>query len=148
MSEVETPVKSENDVQENEPVTETQSAGSSEAAPSPAKTTAIEITDKALIEIRRIIQNDPSAHGCMLRVMVVGGGCSGMSYKLGFDKQPPATTDKVFEREGVQVIIDAKSFLFLAGTVLDFTDGLNGTGFVFQNPNAKRSCGCGSSFAV
>lgn len=108
----------------------------------------IEVTDKAVSEIKRIQTTDATATSSMLRVMVVGGGCSGMSYKLGFDNQPAAATDKVFEKDGVKVVVDPKSFLYLAGTVLDFTDGLNGTGFVFTNPNAKRTCGCGSSFSA
>jgi iron-sulfur cluster assembly protein len=108
----------------------------------------ITVTDKAVNEIKRIQANDPSANGTSLRVMVVGGGCSGMSYKLGFDNQPAAANDKVFEKDGVKIIIDPKSFLYLSGTELDFTDGLNGTGFVFKNPNAKRTCGCGSSFSA
>ncbi len=106
------------------------------------------MTDKAVQEIKKIQSNDPAAKDSNLRVMVSGGGCSGMSYKLGFDKEPPAPTDKVFEKDGVKVIIDAKSFLYLSGTELDFSDGLSGTGFVFTNPNAKRTCGCGSSFSV
>lgn len=108
----------------------------------------INVTEKALREIKRIMENDPSAGSSALRVMVVGGGCSGMSYKLGFDSQPPADQDKVFEWEGVRILCDPKSYLFLAGTELDFTDGLNGTGFSFKNPNAKRTCGCGSSFSA
>jgi iron-sulfur cluster assembly protein len=108
----------------------------------------ITVTDKAVSEIRRIQANDPSASGTALRVMVVGGGCSGMSYKLGFDNQPAAANDKVYEKDGIKIIIDPKSFLYLSGTELDFTDGLNGTGFVFKNPNAKRTCGCGSSFSA
>ena len=108
----------------------------------------ITMTEKAVKEIKRIQENDPSAGNAHLRVMVVGGGCSGMSYKLGFESTDPAANDKIFERDGVRVIVDAKSFLFLTGTELDFTDGLNGTGFVFKNPNAKRTCGCGSSFSA
>lgn len=102
------------------------------------------VSDKAIAQIKLIQMTDPNKGA--LRVMVVGGGCSGMSYKLGFDDKPPAPTDKVFEKEGVQVVCDPKSFLYLSGTELDFSDGLNGTGFVFNNPNAKRTCGCGSSF--
>jgi len=109
---------------------------------------AIEITDKAVKEIKRIIETDPTAKGANLRVQVAGGGCSGMSYKLGFDSAEPTSSDKSFEKDGVKILIDAKSFLFLSGTTLDFSDGLNGTGFVFSNPNAKRTCGCGSSFSV
>ena len=108
----------------------------------------LSMTEKAVKEIRRIQETDPSADGANLRVMVVGGGCSGMSYKLGFDNAPTGANDKIVEKDGVKVAIDPKSFLFLAGTELDFTDGLNGTGFVFKNPNAKRTCGCGSSFSA
>ena len=108
----------------------------------------ITITDKAVSEIKRIQSNDPTASNSALRVMVVGGGCSGMSYKLGFDNQPAAANDKVFEKDGVKVIVDPKSFLFISGTELDFTDGLNGTGFVFKNPNAATSCSCGESFSA
>jgi iron-sulfur cluster assembly protein len=108
----------------------------------------ITVTEKAVNEIKRIQANDPTAKDTSLRVMVVGGGCSGMSYKLGFDNQPAAANDKVYEKDGIKIIIDPKSFLYLSGTELDFTDGLNGTGFVFKNPNAKRTCGCGSSFSA
>jgi iron-sulfur cluster assembly protein len=108
----------------------------------------IQVTDKAVSEIKRIQVSDATATNAMLRVMVVGGGCSGMSYKLGFDSQPPAAADKVFEKDGIKIVCDAKSFLYLSGTELDFTDGLNGTGFVFNNPNAKRTCGCGNSFSA
>jgi iron-sulfur cluster assembly protein len=108
----------------------------------------IQVTEKAVNEIKRIQSQDNTATNSALRVMVVGGGCSGMSYKLGFDTQPVAPTDKVFEHAGVKLVVDAKSYLYLAGTELDFTDGLNGTGFVFNNPNAKRTCGCGSSFST
>jgi iron-sulfur cluster assembly protein len=108
----------------------------------------IQITEKAVKEIKRIRETDPTAKDANLRVMVVGGGCSGMSYKLGFDNQPAGASDKVFEKDGVKVMVDAKSYLYLAGTELDFTDGLNGTGFVFSNPNAKRTCGCGNSFSA
>lgn len=82
-----------------------------------------------------------------LRVSVVGGGCSGMSYKLDFQKEPQPT-DKIFEQDGVKVFIDPKSFLFIKGLELDYSGGLNGTGFTFKNPNASKSCGCGTSFAV
>lgn len=108
----------------------------------------ITVTEKAVKEIQRLQANDPTAQDANLRVQVVGGGCSGMSYKLGFDKDPPASTDKVIDVQGFRLIIDAKSSLFLTGTELDFTDGLNGTGFVFKNPNAKRTCGCGNSFSA
>jgi iron-sulfur cluster assembly protein len=114
----------------------------------------ITITEKAVKEIRRISANEAASNPAaaapeaMVRVMVVGGGCSGMSYKLGFENQPPASNDKVFEKDGVKVLVDQKSYIFLIGTELDFSDGLNGTGFTFTNPNAKRTCGCGSSFSA
>ena len=108
----------------------------------------IAMTDKAVAEIKRIKHREVNGDASMLRVMVVGGGCSGLNYKLGFDDQPMQASDKVFEKDGVQIICDSKSLLYLAGTELDFSDGLNGTGFVFNNPNAKRKCGCGSSFSV
>ena len=108
----------------------------------------IQVTEKAVAEIKRIQANDPTANSSTLRVMVAGGGCSGMSYKLGFENEVPKASDKVIETDGVKIVIDAKSLLFLSGTELDFSDGLNGTGFTFKNPNAKRTCGCGSSFSV
>ena len=78
---------------------------------------------------------------------VEGGGCSGLTYKLEFDTiQKPE--DKVFEDKGIKIVCDKKSFLYLIGTELDFSDGLNGKGFLFQNPNASRTCGCGESFSV
>ena len=78
---------------------------------------------------------------------VVGGGCSGLSYKLDFDNEIKPM-DQVFEDNGIKVVTDLKSFLYLVNTELDFSDGLNGKGFYFNNPNASRSCGCGESFAV
>lgn len=106
------------------------------------------VTEKAVREIKRIQASEAGGEGSVLRVTVVGGGCSGLSYKLDFDRAPPRTEDKVFEKDGVKVVIDPKSYLHVVGTELDFTDGLEGRGFVFTNPNAKRTCGCGTSFAV
>lgn len=108
----------------------------------------ITVSDNALNEIRRLKSMDPSSKDSYIRVMVVGGGCSGMSYKLGFENKPLEPSDKVFEREGERIVVDMKSYLYLSGTELDFSGGLNGTGFTFNNPNAKRTCGCGSSFSV
>ena len=82
-----------------------------------------------------------------VRVGVKSGGCSGLSYDLKFDKQKEEE-DKVFEDNGVKIIVDKKSFLYLIGTTLDYSGGLNGTGFVFNNPNANRTCGCGESFSL
>lgn len=108
----------------------------------------IVISENAVKEIKRIQASDPQSANAVIRVQVAGGGCSGMSYKLGFENEPPKETDKVFERDGVKVVVDSKSFLFLSGTELDYSGGLNGAGFTFKNPNAKRTCGCGSSFSV
>ncbi|MCC7441184.1 MAG: iron-sulfur cluster assembly accessory protein [Bdellovibrionales bacterium] len=108
----------------------------------------INLSQNAVNEIKRIQAGDAQAVSSILRIRVVGGGCSGMSYKLDFDRAPPAEIDKVFEKDGVQVVVDPKSYLFLMGTELDFSGGLNGKGFVFNNPNAKRTCGCGTSFSA
>ena len=108
----------------------------------------ITISDNAVTEIKRIQSSDPANSNAVVRVQVSGGGCSGMSYKLDFEREGPKASDKIFEREGVKVVVDAKSYLYLAGTVLDYSGGLSGTGFTFNNPNAKRTCGCGSSFSV
>lgn len=82
-----------------------------------------------------------------IRVSVKGGGCSGLSYDLDFDNKINPS-DQVFEDKGEKIVMDMKSFLYLAGTELDFSDGLNGKGFIFNNPNASRTCGCGESFSV
>ena len=82
-----------------------------------------------------------------VRVGVKSGGCSGLSYELKFDREA-AETDKVFEDNAVRIIVDKKSFLYLVGTTLEYSGGLNGKGFVFNNPNAQRTCGCGESFSL
>ena len=82
-----------------------------------------------------------------IRVGVKSGGCSGLSYELDFDKNI-GDTDKVFEDNAVRIIVDKKSFLYLVGTTLEYSGGLNGKGFVFNNPNAQRTCGCGESFSL
>jgi iron-sulfur cluster assembly protein len=110
---------------------------------------AIHVSEKAKQKIAQLMQeaglaNDPAY---FVRVGVVGGGCSGLSYKLDFDNEQKPM-DQVFEDNGVKVVTDLKSFLYLVNTELDFSDGLNGKGFYFQNPNASRTCGCGESFAV
>ncbi|MEQ8580582.1 MAG: iron-sulfur cluster assembly accessory protein [Marinoscillum sp.] len=107
----------------------------------------INVTDKAkerLAELR-IEEGHSPAHN--VRVAVKGGGCSGLMYDLLFDNTL-SESDEVFEDKGVKVIVDKKSMLYLLGTTLDFSDGLNGKGFQFINPNASRTCGCGESFAV
>jgi iron-sulfur cluster assembly protein len=107
----------------------------------------LSLTDKAVAQVRKIMEenNIPESHG--LRLSVKGGGCSGLSYVLGFDEHP-GEKDKVLECQGVKVFVDPKSLFYLSGTVLDFSDGLNGKGFVFNNPQATKTCGCGSSFGV
>jgi iron-sulfur cluster assembly protein len=104
------------------------------------------LTEKAAEQIMKIKAENqiPAHHG--LRVGVKGGGCSGLSYVLGFDEEAKPN-DKVFEMHGVKVYVDPKSLFYISGTVLDFQDGLNGKGFIFNNPQATRTCGCGSSFS-
>lgn len=110
---------------------------------------AIFVTEKAAVKVRELMQeagvgNDASY---FLRVGVVGGGCSGLSYKMDFDNEINPT-DQQFEDNGIKIVTDLKSFLYLVNTTLEFSDGLNGKGFQFINPNASRTCGCGESFSV
>ena len=108
---------------------------------------AIEITTEAAARIREIMQENGLSEGG-LRVGVKGGGCSGLGYTLALDTEPHPT-DKIFERDGVKVFVDFKSFLYLNGTTLDYKmEGLMQRGFMFVNPNASGACGCGESFAV
>jgi len=107
----------------------------------------IKVTDKAVNQIKQVMQENsiPGEYG--LRVGVKGGGCSGLTYSLGFDSAP-REGDKVIETNGIKLFVDGKSLFYIMGTELDFSDGLNGKGFVFNNPNAVKSCGCGNSFGV
>lgn len=108
----------------------------------------VQISETAAKQIARLKADDAQADADLfLRVKVVAGGCSGMSYKLDFDKSM-TEQDKVFEQHGTKVVIDKKSLLYVAGMTLDFEGGLNGKGFIFANPNASKTCGCGSSFGV
>lgn len=107
--------------------------------------TAISLTDRAAAKIKELITAE-HREGQGLRLKVMGGGCSGLQYKLDFDM--PKATDKIFEKDGAKVLVDMKSLLYLSGTELDYKEELVQSGFVFQNPNVKRSCGCGASFAV
>ena len=107
----------------------------------------IGITERAIKEVRRIVEEQKLPADTVLRVGVKGGGCSGFSYSLGFD-DTMHDTDQTFETDGVRVVCDPKSFLYLNGTVVDFEDNLMGRGFKFTNPNASKSCGCGESFSV
>jgi len=104
----------------------------------------ITLTDKAASKVKELIQRENKT-GSVLRVGVKGGGCSGFTYILAFDTRK-SESDQHFEDKGVPIVIDEKSFVYLAGAELDYTESLAGSGFIFNNPNAKRSCGCGSSF--
>ena len=108
----------------------------------------ITMSERAVKEVRRIIDEQNLPNGTLLRVGVKGGGCSGFSYSLGFDDSI-LETDQIFESEsGVKLACDPKSFLYLNGTMLDFEESLMGRGFKFTNPNASKTCGCGESFSV
>ena len=110
---------------------------------------AIYISDKAKQKVLNLMAESGVADDetYFLRVGVVGGGCSGLSYKMDFDNEVKPM-DQVFQDKGVKIVTDLKSFLYLVNTELEFSDCLNGKGFFFNNPNASRSCGCGESFAV
>ncbi len=106
----------------------------------------IEVTEKALGEIAKIFENEETSDETGLRVGVVGGGCSGLSYDIKFDKKKEK--DNIFLYGEIPVLIDPKSSIYLKGVTLDFKDGLAGKGFIFVNPNATNTCGCGESFSV
>jgi iron-sulfur cluster assembly protein len=112
----------------------------------------ITISPKALTRIRQIRLDQGHSSNAWLRIGVISGGCSGLTYELDFDKafQPDSAdaSQKTFDFEDVKLVIDMRSFLYLAGTQLDYTDGLQGKGFHFNNPNASRTCSCGESFSV
>jgi len=106
----------------------------------------IDVTERAAQEIRRLMEKE-KVPNAMLRMAVKGGGCSGLSYALSF-VDTPKEFDKVFEAHGLKLVVDKKSYIFLNGTVLDYTSDLMKSGFEFKNPNAKKSCGCGTSFTA
>ena len=106
----------------------------------------IKVTEAAKNQATRLMSEE-GKENYFIRVGVKGGGCSGLMYQLTFDNQEKEG-DKSFEDNGIKVVVDKKSFLYLVGTTLDFSGGLNGKGFVFQNPNADRTCGCGESFSL
>jgi iron-sulfur cluster assembly protein len=108
----------------------------------------IKVSESASKKIVDMMKDDGfDASHDYVRVGVKSGGCSGLSYDLTFDKQI-GENDKVFEDNNVKIAVEKKSFLYLAGTILEFSGGLNGKGFVFNNPNASRTCGCGESFSL
>ena len=106
----------------------------------------IKVTENAKTKALQLMRDDGN-EGYFIRVGVKGGGCSGLMYELTFDNSINEN-DKSFTDNGVEVVVDKKSFLYLVGTTLDFSGGLNGKGFVFSNPNADRTCGCGESFSL
>ena len=112
---------------------------------------AIKLTEKAATELKTLmtqeVESSNMSPNAVLRLMVVGGGCSGFSYKMGFDENV-TDQDRIVEVNGVRVAVDQKSYLYLDGTEVDYQDGLMGKGFVFHNPNSSGTCGCGSSFSV
>ncbi len=117
-----------------------------QTAPRKSPEGVIYVSDKAAYQAKLFAEREGKV-GQGLRVSVKGGGCSGLSYVLNLE--PAAKPgDKVINQNGIDIFVDGKSLLFLAGTTLDFSDGLNGKGFVFNNPQAKSSCGCGNSFSV
>ncbi len=107
----------------------------------------ITVTENAKNHALQLIQSENRPANTFIRVGVEGGGCSGLSYKLEFDTNLKEG-DQQFEDKGIKIVVDRKSFLYLVGTELEYTGGLNGKGFVFNNPNASRTCGCGESFGV
>ncbi len=110
------------------------------------KATPVRLSERAAQEIKKIMATKEIPEGFSLRVGVRGGGCSGMSYILGFDKM--RDYDMAFEVDGIRVYMDKRHGLYLMGTTIDYHDGLNARGFTFNNPNATKTCGCGSSFAA
>lgn len=107
----------------------------------------ITVTDSAKQKLQNLMSESNFSTDAYVRVGVEGGGCSGLSYKLDFDNERKPE-DQLFEDKGIKILCDKKSFLYLVGTELEYSGGLNGKGFVFKNPNASRTCGCGESFAV
>ena len=106
----------------------------------------VNLSEKAAKEVKRIIDEQKLPAETVLRVGVAGGGCSGFQYSLGFDKTYDAKADSKYDLHGITMVVDKKSALYLDGTTVDFFDGLEKRGFTFDNPNAVKSCGCGSSF--
>lgn len=107
----------------------------------------VTVSNSAKEKIKELLENEMKDDSYFLRVGVKGGGCSGLSYELDFDNEL-SESDEVFEDNDVKIVCDKKSLLYLFGTELDYTEGLNGKGFEWRNPNASRVCGCGSSFSV
>lgn len=107
---------------------------------------AVVITEKAAGEVKRILEDQKYEEGTKLRIGITAGGCSGFSYSLTLEKEYDEDKDSKYDYHGVEVVVDKKHALYLDGTTVDFYDGIDRRGFAFNNPNATRSCGCGSSF--
>lgn len=107
----------------------------------------ITVSERAKEKLMELKKSEGHPDSAFLRVGVDGGGCSGLTYQLNFDTERK-DDDKIFEDKGIEIVVSKKSFLYLVGTELDFSDGLNGKGFQFNNPNATRTCGCGESFSI
>ena len=108
---------------------------------------AIMLTKKAEDKVKEILSEQPESYAG-LRIQVVGGGCSGFQYRMGFDKNFSDQSDQIFEFDGLKVFVDKQSFLYMDGAEVDYIEGLHGAGFKFNNPNVTGSCGCGNSFSV
>lgn len=108
----------------------------------------VRISEKAAVEVKRFISEKNVPDGCVLRIALAGGGCSGFEPHLGFDNRIDEQADQVTEQFGIQVAIDRKFAMFMQGTTVDYLDGIDKRGFKFDNPNATSSCGCGKSFSV
>lgn len=106
----------------------------------------VRLTERAAKQVRKIIADEDLDKDLYLRVAVEGGGCSGLSYKLGLDHK--TDEDRIIESQGIEILIDPRHMMYLEGITIDYPDGLNARGFIFDNPNASESCGCGSSFAI
>ena len=107
----------------------------------------IQVSEEAKTKLLSLMKEEGHQDAAFVRVGVTSGGCSGLSYDLGFDTEE-REDDKLFEDNDIKILINKKSFLYLIGTTLEYSGGLNGKGFVFNNPNAARTCGCGESFAI
>lgn len=116
------------------------------AVPKSGNQKPVMLTERAARQVREIKKNESLDEELYLRVAVEGGGCSGLSYKLGFDIR--TDEDKIVESQGMEIIVDPKHLMYLEGIQIDYPDGLDARGFTFDNPNASESCGCGTSFAV
>ena len=108
---------------------------------------AIMLTKKAEDKVKEILSEQPETYAG-LRIQVVGGGCSGFQYRMGFDKNFNDQSDQIFEFDGLKVFVDKQSLLYINGAEVDYIEGLHGAGFKFNNPNVTGSCGCGNSFSV